>query len=656
MIKFDSAEQYSSHMQDYMTAIQRTKTNYLSLSITMKRTKLLCIFGIFIGVLFSGNMLSQSLEKNFDFDSIYLNGMGNVQNNLISSKNSLKILESYKKQLTPIQQAKTNYLRLTVIYSDPDMVKELERRMFEAPDSLVKYDALVYSAQKYLEKSMPDKAIPLLMEAIYMVGEGSGEMYFCKINLCEAYRQKQEYSKGIEMLNEMLLNANDISDFNRAFACNRLAAIYDEWGTEKYSTTDSVKKYSYLCISISEKINSQSNLALAQNELSYLLYREKQYYKALEISITSVKNFDDADMFYCEMNALINLSNIYIGLKDYDNALKAIEDATFLCEIEENRNLFMRLYLQMAVINNLKQNYKDAYEFMFLSRNLLNDFYRDRISTQINEQSAKYDLFNKEQRIKQEEQQNKFQKKQFTFLILILVILCIAFILSLLYIRLKRKQIISKKTIEAVILTEEKERKRLASELHDGLGPVLSAVNLYFQAYLDAPESQKPEIETQLKKIIDNVIIDVSRISQNISPQILEKYGLITALETFINQIRLSEKIKFFDSFEKLNRFDLKTELTIYRTVAELINNTIKHAGADEIHIKIFLSGTTINVEFKDNGKGFDVKKTEQSKAGMGLTNIYNRVNSLNGKLSIISSENKGILVQISLPYYTNEN
>jgi signal transduction histidine kinase len=90
---------------------------------------------------------------------------------------------------------------------------------------------------------------------------------------------------------------------------------------------------------------------------------------------------------------------------------------------------------------------------------------------------------------------------------------------------------------------------------------------------------------------IENLIADVSRISQNISPHILEKYGLITALDNFINQIRLTEKIKFFDTFEKTNRFDLKTELTIYRTVTELINNSIKHSGADEIHIKIFLSG-----------------------------------------------------------------
>ncbi len=620
------------------------------------RSKQLYIFGFIICLFCAENLFSQDFEKDFEFDSIYIKGIETVYSDLNTSKNYLKELESNKKLLTPIQQAQTNYLRLMVIYADPEAVKTLDMRMFTAPDSLSYIDALLYSAQKYLEKSMPDKAIPLLMEALYKIKNDSEKIEYCKINLCEAYRQKQEYSKGIEILYEIILSKRDVMDINMAFACNRLAAIYDEWGNEKFNTKDSVEKYSYLCITISEKINSKGNLALAQNELSYLMCRDKQYSKALEMSIKAVKNFDDAGMAYCEMSALINQSNIYVGLKEYKLALEAVINATNLCEIEENRNLFMRLYLQMAGIYNLTGNYKEAYEFMSLGRILQNDFYRDRISSQINEQSAKYDLFNKEQKIKEEKQKNEFNKKQLAFLILMLIVLCIAFVLSLLYIRLKRKEIISQKTIEAVILTEEKERKRLASDLHDGLGPVLSAVNLYFQAYLDAPENQKPEIETQLKKIIENLIADVSRISQNISPHILEKYGLITALDNFINQIRLTEKIKFFDTFEKTNRFDLKTELTIYRTVTELINNSIKHSGADEIHIKIFLSGNSINIDFMDNGKGFNVKQLEHNKTGMGLNNIHNRVNSLNGKITITSSENKGVSVQISLPYLENEN
>jgi len=221
---------------------------------------------------------------------------------------------------------------------------------------------------------------------------------------------------------------------------------------------------------------------------------------------------------------------------------------------------------------------------------------------------------------------------------------------------MREKKEIQQKMLETIILTEENERKRIAEDLHDGLGPVLSAVNLYFQAYLDAPEIQKPEIETRLKNIIETVITDVSRISHNISPHILEKFGLITALDNFINQIRLTEKIRFNSDFEKINRFDLKKELTIYRTINELINNTIKHAFATEINIKIYLSDNIINIDFADNGKGFDVNKMDQNTNGMGLTNMKNRINSLKGKISLNSIENNGVSVQISLPYIENEN
>ena len=87
---------------------------------------------------------------------------------------------------------------------------------------------------------------------------------------------------------------------------------------------------------------------------------------------------------------------------------------------------------------------------------------------------------------------------------------------------------------------------------------------------------------------MDNAIADMSRISHNISPHILEKHGLITALENFLSEIKISDNIKFVINFEKFSRFDLKKELTIYRTISELINNTIKHANATLITIDIF--------------------------------------------------------------------
>jgi len=218
------------------------------------------------------------------------------------------------------------------------------------------------------------------------------------------------------------------------------------------------------------------------------------------------------------------------------------------------------------------------------------------------------------------------------------------------------KKGIQKKMLNAVIMTEEQERKRIAADLHDGLGPVLSSVSLYFQAYLDAPEKQKPEIETRLKDIVDNAVSEVSRISHNISPRILEKFGLTTALNSFISGVLLTKKINIVTDFEKIDRFDLKSEITIYRVISELINNSIKHSLADTINIKMFLSEKQLKVVYKDNGKGFDVSKVQSESLGMGLNSIQNRINSLSGSITIDSAADKGVEVKILLPIFNNEN
>lgn len=226
------------------------------------------------------------------------------------------------------------------------------------------------------------------------------------------------------------------------------------------------------------------------------------------------------------------------------------------------------------------------------------------------------------------------------------------FLNTALNIEMIEKKAMQQKMMDVVILTEEKERKRLASDLHDGLGPVLSAVNLYFQAYIDASDAKsQQEIEAKLKTIIDNAIMDVSRISHNISPYILEKYGLNTALENYINQIKVNEKVQVDLDLCEMHRVKLNEELVIYRSITELINNTLKHSGASQISLKLIMENDSLHINYYDNGDGFDVEAKLQSKKGMGLNNIQNRINSLNGKIIFESSQAKGMSANILIPY-----
>ena len=616
----------------------------------MKRIFNLYFFLVSFVLCFGTSMqtVGQQVVGESEFDSIYQKGFSKLNSNIEVSVECLRKLESLHFQLSPVQKAKTNFLRLKVISSNPEEAKALENKLFAAPDSLGRFGALVYSARKYLEKSMPDKAIPLLMDALDTIEKGSDKADYCIINLCEAYREKQEYSKGIEMLKDILTNKKAVSDENRAFAYNRMAALYNEWGFPKVSYNDSVDKYSELCIALSEKINSQSNLGLSQNELSYQYLGKNQYAKALALSKKAVTNFKESGMVFSAMNALINQSSIYKGLKEYDLSQKAVIEATELCQIEENRNLFMRLYLQLSNISYSNGKYKDAYDFLTISRELQLDFFRDRINVQINEQSARFDLLMKEQKIREEEQKNEFHKKQIFFLIVTMIVLCIAFVASFFYFRIKRKEILKQKLIEAVVETEACERKRIARDLHDGLGPVISAINLYFQAYLDAEDEDKEPIGNKMQLVISGAIDEVSRISHNISPHVLVNHGLITALSNFIAPMMNSGKTKVEFTSDSSGRFEMNKELSVYRCITELLNNTMKHAGASQINIDIKSTEKVLHVYYSDNGKGFDpsLLRTE----GMGLSNIRNRVETFGGKLAIESSPNMGIKVNIEIP------
>jgi signal transduction histidine kinase len=600
------------------------------------------------------NVDGQQRLNPVEFDSIYMRGTGYVGSDLSVARKCLSELNAYGEILNTVQKARVNYLRYLVWKNVNSINNTAETDPIRLPQDIRHPDTLVLVARKYLKRSMPDKAIPLLMEAMNKYSKDSDREIFCRINLCEAYREKQEYQKGIEILKEILADGNGVSDLNRAFAYNRQAALYNESGYGKQHTNDTVIKYSQLCIDLSTQIHSQANLALSQNELSFQYLRSKQYAKALQLSLDAVRNFKEIGEIFDAMNTLINLSDIYLALKEPAKAMQAMEEASNLCHIEESRNIFMRIYVQMAKIYAITGKFQEAYNLMAIGRLLQDDFYKDRINKQINEQSAKYNLFTKEQKLREERQNFEFHKKQTTFLLIILVVLIIAFILSVFFFRLKRKEFLKQKLMEAVVDTEAIERKRIARDLHDGLGPLLSAINHYFQAYIDAKDVEKNSIQEKTQQVISAAVDEVTRIAHNISPYILEKHGLFTALKNFISHLESSSKINVFLNVDSLKRFESKKELTVYRCLAELMTNTIKYANATAINIDITDIDKQIIIIYTDDGIGFNLNQVNSD--GMGLNNIRKRVETFDGKIHMDSSPNQGVRVKIEIPVQYEKN
>lgn len=208
------------------------------------------------------------------------------------------------------------------------------------------------------------------------------------------------------------------------------------------------------------------------------------------------------------------------------------------------------------------------------------------------------------------------------------------------------------RVMEAIIQTEETERSRIAQDLHDGLGPVLSTIKLYFQVYKDSTDAVKKEfLIDKLKTTIDEAIKAVSEISRNLSPHVLRNYGFYAAIRQFIHQIEQTNLIRFTYDFDQEHTMHSNTAIFLYRAVSELINNSIKHAGCTTMHLKISMENSILKIVYSDNGKGFDVQKVlSKPTTGSGLQNILNRINALNGNVTIERNTDRGMTTILNIP------
>ena len=247
------------------------------------------------------------------------------------------------------------------------------------------------------------------------------------------------------------------------------------------------------------------------------------------------------------------------------------------------------------------------------------------------------------------------------FMVWVGVITSLCFAIGVFYIRkiiyyiahMEQKRILTeKRTLNTIISTEEKERRRFSKDLHDGLGPLLSSVKMSVSALskMNIDNSQKEIIENA-DYVIEEAIKSLKEISNNLSPHILNNFGVARAVNNFINKLTLPPYLKIrFDSNIRGTRYSNNIEAILYRVICELVNNAIKHADPSQIDISLNQTGSEISLVVEDNGKGFDTAILEEgNKQGMGLSNISSRISSLKGTMNIESISGKGTKVSINI-------
>ncbi|MCU0326913.1 MAG: ATP-binding protein [Spirosomaceae bacterium] len=204
----------------------------------------------------------------------------------------------------------------------------------------------------------------------------------------------------------------------------------------------------------------------------------------------------------------------------------------------------------------------------------------------------------------------------------------------------ERQQIAQK-----IISAQEVERQRVAQDLHDDLGSTLSLLKYRL---IESNEVFGNQLFDEIK-IADKAVEDLSIISHNLTPTLFVQKGLVKALSE-LTHLHKSPQIKFINS-GKIKALDWNTELSIFRIVKELLNNSIKHSKASKIEIQLIYFDEFLYVSVEDNGKG--MSKNADLSEGIGLKNIYLRINFLNGKVNQETSE-RGTLISIEIPYEPN--
>lgn len=245
-----------------------------------------------------------------------------------------------------------------------------------------------------------------------------------------------------------------------------------------------------------------------------------------------------------------------------------------------------------------------------------------------------------------------------------LTILSIVFIIGVILgyflwsiIRLHRRYIrLHKSKNNAQITLLEKERTRIAADLHDDLGPILSAAKFKL-AEVETPSQEDQTLLTEASDHIDKIITRIREISNGLMPNTLLRKGPVYAIEEFIHVVTSSCPLKIELLKYNIPKLSQEQAINIYRILQEIIHNTVKHAKATVLKIQFFIRTETLVIVCTDNGCGFNKYAVRKEKAGLGLHTMLQRIEMLGGKMFITTGLSKGTSIKLEIPLtHTTEN
>jgi two-component system, NarL family, sensor kinase len=582
------------------------------------------------------------------------NKIDSLKQIVASSKNDSIVMDVYNK------------LRRATTYSNQKASQQYTYKFLEyaqkQKDSFHMALANYYLGNSYVASSNFNKALKYYFksEAYFDRKKDSARLSSVLNGIGAAYE-----NNGVDSLSlKYFLLSRDISrakkDKRRSgIASNNISNIYKKRG----DLTAAIKHLNDAVSDLNNPRFRQYFITLSIN-LANAYTETKEYPKALSIYNEMLKKIDTVNDALNYAATLRGLGNIYIanrenrkGLQYLKKAIVKYTNGNFL----DDRFNTMKNLIDAYKINN--QNKKAL--MLFYEYNAIKDsIFNSEKDKNLTEAIQKYETEKKDKEItkqqlvlKQNETEILKRKSEFRIALFGSILLLIISLGLVLFYRqnqkIKNKQIESLKArkklnkLEALIEGEEKERKRIAQDLHDGINGDLSVIKYKITSIENKKlnETEKKEYNKAIS-MLDNAIEQVRHISHNLAPPSLQNFNLTEAIQQYCSKISESNTLKInFQNYGELLTLNKDTETAIYRIVQEAINNIVKHSKATEALIQINAHENNLLITIEDNGIGFNPNNNYE---GLGLKNIRSRVELLKGDLNIDSNDT-GTSIQINI-------
>jgi two-component system, NarL family, sensor kinase len=484
------------------------------------------------------------------------------------------------------------------------------------------------------------------------------------------YLYQEIFPKSLEYHQKALAIYQNLKDTSKiATVFSHLGALYTSHEyCEKRTIEQNMEDYGVALnyfqksLVLFEKIHYREGLASVWSNIGNVYRRTGDLENALLFTQKSLKYYRENRKNGEIAETLRILGLIYNRLQKYDLALACMLESKEIGLREKMTDGIQFLYEDIGQTYYYLKDYKNSRDYYVKYMTIRDSVYNNEKSKQIFELETKYQTEKKQGEI----ERLTLVKKHRTLVIYILIAsLLLVLVLGWMQFRnIRHKKIIADQKLEikekqllelekerqltaakSVLQGEEAERSRLAGDLHDGLGGMLTGVKLKLSFMKENAiiTSENLAHFNHALDLLDTSITEMRRVAHNLMPETLMHYGLRTALTDFIKQVAPEGlPVIRLNTFGEDLRYEKEIEITLYRITQELTTNALKHAQAKQIDIQLFTEQKRICVQVIDNGIGFDPENLDPSKTGAGLKNIHDRVTAFNGKFEILSYPEKG--------------